>query len=190
MLAAKHGKVNNLLFIMNRVPEALYLNLRCKDGLSALHYAIINEQLECVKVLLNDRLVDPALETRDRLTSLHLAAGVGNIHIVRELLEKEHPIDCRDRYKRTPLFFSIRNNNHAVSYELLRRGAKYWKKDNSMNSLLHYCAAYGNNLFLQHLIPHLKMSKNRDRYYPWEIAVGKGHIACIKLLDKYKKELG
>lgn len=98
-------------------------------------------------------------------------------------------MDASDRYKRTPLFFSIRNNNHLASYELLRNGAKYYKKDTSNNSLLHYCAAYGNTLFLQHFLPYLKSNKNKHRYYPWEIAVGKGHIACMKLLEKHERSL-
>ena len=52
MLAAIHGKPKNLAYIMSMVPEAMYLNFRCKDGLSALHYAILYEQLECIKILL------------------------------------------------------------------------------------------------------------------------------------------
>jgi ankyrin repeat protein len=83
------------------------------------------------------------------------------------LINAGHQIDSLDRFKRTPLFFAIRNNNHAVTYELLKNGAKYYKKDTSLNSLLHYCAAYGNTLFLQHLLPHMKINKNKQKYYPW-----------------------
>lgn len=61
MLAAMFGKAKNVAYIIQRVPEPLYLNFRCKDGLSALHYAIINEQVECVNILLSSNLADVGL---------------------------------------------------------------------------------------------------------------------------------
>lgn len=45
MLAAMYGKHENLAFILQKAPDALYINFRCKEGLSALHYAVIYQQL-------------------------------------------------------------------------------------------------------------------------------------------------
>lgn len=58
MLAAMYGKQDNLAFILSNVSDSLYINFRCKDMLSALHYAVIHDQLPCVKVLLNNPLVE------------------------------------------------------------------------------------------------------------------------------------
>ena len=67
--------------------------------------------------------------------------------------------------------------------ELFNNGAKYYRKDSSANSLLHYAAAYGNTWAIKQLLPILKQEKNKRGFYPWDIAVGKGHIGCAKLLE-------
>lgn len=49
--------------------------------------------------------------------------------------------------------------------------------------MLHYAAAYGNYSVLSYLVNVLKQTKNKTNFYPWEVAVGKGHLACAQLLD-------
>jgi ankyrin repeat protein len=49
--------------------------------------------------------------------------------------------------------------------------------------MLHYAAAYGNYHVLRYLLGVLKQTKNKDNLYPWEIAVGKGHLSCAVLLE-------
>ena len=40
--------------------------------------------------------------------------------------------------------YAIRNHNNDVLVKLLSEGSKINKTDTSLNSLLHYAAAYGN----------------------------------------------
>jgi ankyrin repeat protein len=47
---------------------------------------------------------------------------------------------------------------------------------------LHYAAAYGNLFILKYLLEFIKQVQNKERLYPWDIAIGKGHLACAKYL--------
>lgn len=49
--------------------------------------------------------------------------------------------------------------------------------------MLHYAAAYGNFRIMNPLLQRLMQRKNKRNYYPWELAVGKGHIGCARILE-------
>lgn len=57
------------------------------------------------------------------------------------------------------------------------------KVDSSLNTLLHYAAAYGNIEAIQILKDRIEQTKNKRGLYPWEIAIYKGHIGAAKLLE-------
>lgn len=98
------------------------------------------------------------------------------------LLGKGLYIDAIDRFKRTSLMMSIRNHNHIIFQQLVKQKPKLLKSDSSGNTLLHYAAAYGNLYATKYLISFIKQVQNKEGLYPWEIAVGKGHMACAKYL--------
>lgn len=56
------------------------------------------------------------------------------------------------------------------------------KTDSSGNTLLHYAAAYGNLHVLKFLLGFIKQTQNKEGFHPWEISIGKGHLACSKYL--------
>lgn len=63
---------------------------------------------------------------------------------------------------------------------------RYYKRDHSYNTLLHYAAAYGNVEIVRYLQEiGMVQSMNRKRFYPFEIAVLKGHYECAKLLENW-----
>lgn len=80
--------------------------------------------------------------------------------------------------------FAIRNHNNEVFWELVKLHHKYYKEDSSFNSLLHYAAAYGNIEVIPPLLTKIKQRRNKRNYYPWEVAVGKGHLGCAQLLER------
>jgi ankyrin repeat protein len=127
--------------------------------------------------------VDINTETKDKQTALHLAAGIGNTNIINTLIAHSAYVDYYDRCKRTPFMFAIRNNNYEAFRMIMNEGVKLYKCDSSLNSMLHCAAAYGNYPVLSYLIGVLKQTKNKANLYPWEVAVGKGHLACAQLLD-------
>ncbi len=49
-----------------------------------------------------------------------------------------------DYYRRTPLMIAIRNHHNDIFFNLFFQSSKYYKRDYSYNTFLHYAAAYGN----------------------------------------------
>jgi ankyrin repeat protein len=133
--------------------------------------------------MVNYNSVDINTETKDKQTTLHLACGTGNLQIISILMACGAYVDYYDRYKRTPFMFAVRNSNYEAFRMLMSEGVKLYKCDSSLNSMLHCAAAYGNYPVLKYLIGILKQTKNKSNLYPWEVAVGKGHLACAQLLD-------
>lgn len=79
---------------------------------------------------------------------------------------------------------AIRNNNNDCLVRLIENGCKLEKVDSSLNTLLHYAAAYGNIEAIHILKDRIPQSKNKRGLYPWELAVYKGHIGAAKLLEE------
>jgi ankyrin repeat protein len=99
------------------------------------------------------------------------------------LLEKGMTIEP-DNYRRTPMMLAIRNNHNDIFFSLFNVSTKYYRRDFSHNTLLHYAAAYGNVEVVKYLL-ETKLNlqtPNKKNFYPYEIAVLKGHYQCAKLL--------
>ena len=62
-------------------------------------------------------------------------------------------------------------------------------RDYSNNTLLHYAAAYGNMELVIYLSKVIDQIPNKKNFYPWEIAVLKGHIRCAQLLEMKEDKL-
>ena len=77
---------------------------------------------------------------------------------------------------------SIRNHNNYIFQQLIREQPKLLKSDSSGNTLLHYASAYGNVYAVKYLLKFMKQVQNKEGFYPWEVAMGKGHLACAKYL--------
>jgi ankyrin repeat protein len=70
----------------------------------------------------------------------------GNCKILTKLLAKWGSAlpNTFDKYKKTPAMYAIRNHNNEILFKLLSAGCKHNRNDSSLNTLLHYAAAYGN----------------------------------------------
>lgn len=75
-----------------------------------------------------------------------MVAITGNCQIFAKLTAKWglHISNSLDKYKKTPAMYAIMNNNNQILFKLLSLGSKHNRTDNSLNTLLHYAAAYGN----------------------------------------------
>lgn len=78
---------------------------------------------------------------------------------------------------------AIRNNHNDIFFNLFTQSERYYKRDYSYNTLLHYAAAYGNAEVVKYLLDMgMGQTMNRKSFYPFEIAILKGHFQCAKLL--------
>lgn len=77
MLAAKFGRPKNVKFILDKVRDTHYINFKGDEGLTALHYAVIEKHPDCIELMVEDSLVEKEVETREGMNIFHLAAGNG-----------------------------------------------------------------------------------------------------------------
>lgn len=184
MLACFEGIFYNVEYILEKVRDTNYINCKSDEGYTALHYAVLQNNIECIELLINDPYVDLWALTKDKGDLFHLLAGTGNTEIMDLILRKEIlPYASHDKYKKTPPMVAIRNNNNDCFIKLIENGCRLEKVDSSLNSLLHYAAAYGNIEAILILRDVLDQTKNKKGLYPWELAIYKGHLGAAELLE-------
>lgn len=81
---------------------------------------------------------------------------------------------------------AIRNQQNDIFFQLFQSSTRYYKRDYSYSTLLHYAAAYGNCEVVKYLLDMgMPQTMNRKSFYPFEIAILKGHYHCARLLENW-----
>lgn len=78
----------NVEYILEKVRDPYYINFKSEEGYTALHYAILQNNIECIELLINDPYVDMWALTKDKGDIFHLLAGTGNTDIMDLFLSK------------------------------------------------------------------------------------------------------
>ncbi|KAF8846479.1 hypothetical protein BDZ45DRAFT_734210 [Acephala macrosclerotiorum] len=91
---------------------------------------------------------------RKKVTTLHMAAGRGDIWLAELLLDNEANIEAQEMHGFTPLFMAVGNGKVEVADFLLARGANLTAKDEMGRSLLHRAAKHGSLEAAQWLLEH------------------------------------
>ncbi|UJR15954.1 hypothetical protein I4U23_002874 [Adineta vaga] len=170
------------------------INRLNKTRFYPLHLAVVNNHLECVKVLLEfGANVDaPTSTSSGKLTPLMLACQKGYLKIVVHLIENGAKVEARDRFKRTPLIHACMCGNAHIVSHILRMGGNANACDSSMNTTLHYAIAYGWYFCVRLLI---EAGANVNCVNSWQttcLAAGflKGHYGlCDYLLTEHHVDI-
>lgn len=94
------------------------LNERDENQRTSLHYAVYREYLEAVTYLLSKN-VDVNVQDKQGITPLHLSINMGNIEIIKKLLDSKAKLDIIG-FGGAPLNWSITmNDNMANKYEVI-----------------------------------------------------------------------
>ncbi|XP_073843457.1 ada2a-containing complex component 3 isoform X2 [Musca autumnalis] len=91
-------------------------------GMSALHFAAMNNQYEICQVLLNGGINKDSKTKVDR-TPLHLACYYGNEQIVELLLSKNCAVNPKDMLRMTPLHWAVEKRHKSIVRLLLKHNA-------------------------------------------------------------------
>ncbi|CAF1971897.1 unnamed protein product [Rotaria magnacalcarata] len=159
-----------------------------------LHLAVLNNHLDCVKVLLEfgARIDGFTTISTEKLTPLMLACQNGFLPIVHHLIEQGAKVEARDRFKRTPLIHACMYGNAHVVSHLLRIGANANVFDSSSNTALHYAIAYGWYFCVRLLI---EAGANINCVNCWQttclgVGFSKGHYGiCDYLLTEHRADI-
>uniref|UniRef100_A0A1I7UBL6 Poly [ADP-ribose] polymerase n=1 Tax=Caenorhabditis tropicalis TaxID=1561998 RepID=A0A1I7UBL6_9PELO len=200
--AARAGRAANCKFLMKEMlelekgddgestirPDRSVVNARNRSGSSALHLAVLGNQLDAVDALLSEPwiLVDlPSSTGSNRVTPLMIACAKGHLEMAKKLVEKGALIEGKDKKKRTPLIHAMMNGQLHTAAFLLARGAIVSSSDTSGNTAAHYAAGYGFLDCLQILASideEILAQPNDWQLYPLSIAYLKGHYGIVSWL--------
>nr|XP_053654674.1 serine/threonine-protein phosphatase 6 regulatory ankyrin repeat subunit B-like [Cherax quadricarinatus] len=92
------------------------VNCQDDDGQTPLYYAVKNNNVDIVQMLLNNSRCDPRNKGG---TVLHIAVVKGYDDCVKMLLDAGADVNCQDDYGQTPLYYAVRNNNIDIVQMLL-----------------------------------------------------------------------
>ncbi|XP_065346694.1 uncharacterized protein LOC135943955 [Cloeon dipterum] len=122
------------------------LNKSSPDGKSILHYAMLSNQLDLVKRLI-DRGSNVCLRDQNGDTPLHIAARFKkNSEIVKILLEKGAKINEQNNHKWRALHFAAKfNPTSEILQMLIKNGADVHLKDKDGSSALHLASGFNTN---------------------------------------------
>ena len=109
-------------------------------------------------------------ENKELPDVFHIVSWSGNINILTKLIEKwgAYLSNSYDKFKKSPAVYAIMNHNNDILYKLLISGCRPFRTDTTLNTLLHYSAAYGNMEAIKMLKANeMNQTKNKRNYYPW-----------------------
>jgi len=96
------GKADKVKEILQNPDYKGIINVKDKEGRTALHYACDRENTELVQLLLEHN-ADVNLEDEEGETALHYACLVGNLNIVKKLLEHGAQTSKKNKEGETPI---------------------------------------------------------------------------------------
>ncbi|MDI9819321.1 MULTISPECIES: ankyrin repeat domain-containing protein [unclassified Legionella] len=138
---AVHGFSDLLPEVLETQKSLIYINNY--HGHYPIHTAILNNKLECVRILLNQDNVT-ALEDGHGETPLHYAVRHGGKEILELFYSDTNVLDPRDFLGKTPLMLAAEKGNLEAVKGLIGKGARVDLADTQGATVLHY-ALYNNN---------------------------------------------
>lgn len=169
ILTAKWSPLHTLalsmqISCMDRLLEnGLDIDLLNKEGLTALHKAIIGKKEAVISHLLR-KGASPHVKDKDGATPLHYAVQVGAKQTVKLLIKYKVDVNVADNEGWTPLHIAIQSRNRDIAKILLVNGADKTRKTKDGKTALDLSLCYGKDFKSYDLAKLLKVVpvNNRD----------------------------
>ncbi|XP_077216950.1 ankyrin repeat family protein [Tasmannia lanceolata] len=135
-----------------------------KDGLTALHKAVIGKKEAVISHLLR-KGANPHVRDTDGVTPLHYAVQVGAMQTVKLLIKYKVDINVADNEGWTPLHVAIQSRCRNIAKVLLVNGADKTRRNQDGKTPLDLSFCFGKDFKSYELAKLLKLvPANRD---PW-----------------------
>ncbi|XP_018563285.1 uncharacterized protein LOC108905016 [Anoplophora glabripennis] len=159
------------------------INIKDNFGRSALHSAILREQTNIIEFFVRH---GKSVET------LHLAASLGQLNIVKFLIERSvyvHGIDCDGR---TALHLAASQGHLDVVKFLAGHGGGANIRDEANQTALHLAVLQGHLDIIEFLVAHGGdiQIKDKAKQTPLHLAAEQGHFHVVKFLVELGLPLG
>ncbi|KAG8366861.1 hypothetical protein BUALT_Bualt16G0012000 [Buddleja alternifolia] len=131
-------------FMDGLLEKGYNIDLVDKDGLTALHLAVIGKREAVISHLLR-KGANPEAKDRDGATPLHYAAQVGAKQTVKLLMKYKVDVNVADNEGWTPLHVAMQTRNRDIAKILLVNGADRTRKNMDGNTPLDLSLCYGKD---------------------------------------------
>ena len=213
MRAAMNGRVQCMAILKVFGADELAAD---KSGATALHHAILSNQIPAVKWLLETYRPSEAIRHRSSIMSrmdagnwgrshrilreisdttglkpLHIAVEHAAVEMVKTLLAAGADMEAKDKQGRTPLIHAIFASRHDSFDTLLRSGARIDHADAMEMSALHWAARLGKVAMIATLLERGASRLDHDNagHEPIHQAASGGHILAVEALLTEGSEL-
>ena len=120
-MAAEQG---NLTEITQLISQGEDVNVRDMVGRTPLHYAVGEQHIAAVELLMLNGANPDIKDEQYRVTPLHWATGSGNIDIVRLIIPRIEYIDAKNKYGETAADIASELHEDEILRILIEFGAK------------------------------------------------------------------
>ncbi|XP_028790515.1 ankyrin repeat domain-containing protein EMB506, chloroplastic [Neltuma alba] len=120
------------------------IDLKNKEGLTALHIAIIGKKEAVISHLLR-KGASPHVKDKDGATPLHYAVQVGAKQTVKLLIKYKVDVNVADNEGWTPLHVAIQSRNRDIAKILLVNGADKTRRNKDGKTALDLSLCYGKD---------------------------------------------
>ncbi|CAL5345806.1 unnamed protein product [Camellia sinensis] len=136
--------------------NGLPIDLADKDGMTALHTAIIGKKEAVISHLLR-KGANPNIGDRDGASPLHYAVQVGGMQTVKLLIKYNVDVNASDNEGWTPLHIAIQTRNRDIAKVLLVNGADKTRRNKDGKTPLDLALCYGKDFKSYDLAKLLKL---------------------------------
>ena len=204
-------RANDANMVRVLVSKGADVNLTPEKDYPPLHYAVWEKAFDTVRLLVDHGarfdvknqdgwsafrcaasagrrdMIDLFVAKGADVSSLPLAAGVGNLARVRSLVEQGADVDAKDELGWTPLHWAASLGRTETVEFLAAKGANVNARDNRGNTPLHDAAAAGHRDMTELLIGKGADTAPRDKqgWTPLMYAEQRRHSEVAELLRKH-----
>jgi len=139
--AVSSGDVDRVYALIS--PD-LEINEKTFGGMTAIQLAVRDDNLEIMKVLIDNGADVNVGVTRLKITPLQIAARRGNVEMANLLIASGAKVNQPDHEGASALHFAVRSGKNDIAELLISNGAEVNSKDNEEYTPLHNAAWNGH----------------------------------------------
>jgi ankyrin repeat protein len=161
-----------------------------------LMVAAAKAQEAIIEILLEHHPDLTIIQSETEASAIHFAAKGGSPKVVQSMLYRGLSANSKDKWGRTPLFYTAEHNHPLCTTVLLNGGANRWLVDNKGRTALWLAARNGNDRIVDMLVDDddddaaadINMG-DLDGVTPLHVAAAYGHFEAVKVLLQHGADL-